>query len=333
MTTLGEAASPFGLHALRTAVDTDTMSRRLAPFLGDGSDSRVIAARIVTCVPEKRAVIAYEMSAKDRAGTTLIGKLYAEADRARRLYAVLEQLHALSAAGRECRVARPIAFMPELGMAVHEAVHGRTLDRLDGEKRRKGVIAAALWLSALHKSGIALERRLDMASEMRKLNGWAHVVTHHHPSLGSRTAQLLRELDSLARHIDVATGVPVHEDFHYQHVLVDKGRVVVIDLDEMRAGDPAFDVAHFGANLRLLAIREGVSAEAARRLDMAFLDAYASCAPYEPDARHRFFHGYTCLKIARQLVSRRGPTPVPIAAELSRQLELIIEEGLSCLPR
>jgi hypothetical protein len=330
MTALSHPLHTSGLQALDAALDTDVMSRRLAPFLDEGSDSRVVAARLVASVRGKRAVVAYETIGKHGAGIALIGKVFADRERARRLHVVLGQLRALALTGKACEAPRPIALLPELGMAVHAAVYGRSLDRLAGAERLDGMIAAALWLSNLHSSGITLERRFDTASELRKLSAWAEVVTRHHPPAAAPTARLLLHLSSLAARIEIASGVPVHEDFHYQHVLVDGGRVVVIDFDEMRAGDPAFDVAHFGANLRLLAIREVMPSDEAARLDAAFLDGYVSRTGYEPGLRHDFFHAYTCLKIAKQLVRGRGPAPVPTGAELGRQLDLIIEEGVSC---
>jgi hypothetical protein len=107
--------------------------------------------------------------------------------------------------------------------------------------------------------------------------------------------------------------------------------VVVIDLDEMRAGDPAFDIAHFGANLRLLALREQMPGAELALLESAFLAGYNSLLPYEPDLRHEFFHVYSCIKIAKQLVGGRGPAPVPTAAERSSQVDLILAEGLGDL--
>ena len=50
------------------------------------------------------------------------------------------------------------------------------------------------------------------------------------------------------------TQSPIHKDFHYGHIVVDGG-LKVIDFDEMRLGDPNFDLAHFCANLHLLAYR------------------------------------------------------------------------------
>ena len=124
---------------------------------------------------------------------------------------------------------------------------------------------------------------------------------------------------------------PVHKDFHYGHTLFDGGRLVVIDLDEARWGDPAFDVAHYLANLRLLAVREGMACAERDRLQSAFLDTYASQTGYRPDARHHFFHAYTCVKIAKQLARGRGPAPAPVGAERDRQVERILQKGLQCL--
>jgi aminoglycoside phosphotransferase (APT) family kinase protein len=109
--------------------------------------------------------------------------------------------------------------------------------------------------------------------------------------------------------------------------------MVVIDLDEARLGDPAFDVAHFSANLRLLALRRRTARGGGEQLERAFVDAYAARTGYAQDARHRWFAAYTCLKIARQLVCGRGPVPVPVGAELDRQVRLILDEGLRWLTR
>jgi aminoglycoside phosphotransferase (APT) family kinase protein len=285
-----------------------------------------VTARVITRSWNKRAVIAYVTAGPQGDGPPLIAKVYTDPQRAERVHAVLEQLYALSVAGHACAVPRPVAHLPEFGMSVYEAVRGCTLDRLETGGRREAMIAAGRWLSALHGSTIELVRRFDMTRESRKLGTWAEQVAHDHPPAAAMTARLIGRLDSLATRVQVSTATPIHKDFHYQHVLVDDGRARVIDLDEVRTGDPAFDVAHFRVNLRLLALREGMPADELARLDGAFLDGYAT--RYEADLRDELFRVYTCLKIAWQLVLGRGPAPLPTGAELSRQLELILEEGL-----
>ena len=318
-------------EALPEVLDTEAITGRLAGIVDGETPLRVVAANVLGRATGPRIVLAYRTVGPDGGGPTLIGKIYADRERARRLHSLLAELHALDLAGQECGVPRPIAYIPELGMAIYVAAGGRTLDQLDGRERMEGVVSAAHWLAAMHSSGLGLDRRFDLAVESGNLSEWAQIVARQHPPLAEATAHLLERLNWLAQRIELSTTVPIHKDFQYRHIFVDHGRVVVIDLDEARTGDPAFDVAHFGANLRLLALREGMTDDQLGLLESAFLDAYASRTGYRPDLRHEFFHAYTCLKIAKQLVRGRGPAPVPTGAELSRQLELILGEGMRCL--
>jgi hypothetical protein len=310
-------------------LDPGTMSRRLAPHLGDGG-MRVVAARVVAIAPGRRAVVAYDTAGPAGTGPALIGKVYAEPGRAGRMHALLQRIEALGIAAP-----RPVAHLPGLGMAVFTASAGRTLDRLEGAERRAGVVAAAAWLAGLHGSGLELERSFDLASERSSLRAWGSLVVAHHPAAAAATALLLERLEELAADLRPSCATPIHKDFHYQHCLVEGGagggdapRLMVIDLDEARAGDPGFDVAHFAANLRLLGLREDTAARGAGELETAFLEAYAARTGHRLGDAHRWFHAYTCLKIARQLLQGRGPSPAPTGTELDRQLGLILAEGL-----
>jgi len=321
------------LESMSEALDIDLMSRRLAPFLagagfpGDRGSPHLSAARLVDCSPGKRAVVAYDVPGPARPGPALIGKVYADSQRAGQVHRLLEALHARAAAGHRCRVPRPVAHLPELGMSVYAAARGRSLDSLEGPERADGAAAAAGWLASLHSSSVHLDRRFDLAAERRDLVSWAQLVARHEPRAASAARRLLKRIDGLAGRLPELARVPIHKDFHYQHVLIEEGQAVVIDLDEMRGGDPALDVAHFGANLRLLATREEMPPGELARLESAFLETYAAATGYQPDARHDFFRAYTCLKLAKQLVRGRGPRPAP-GDDRWRQIEFILGEGL-----
>ena len=258
------------LAPVREALDTETMSTRLAGFLNQHAQLRVVAAELVGSASVARVVVAYETAGPGGSGPTLIGKVFADGARAGRVYDLLVELDALDRAGHQCGVPRPVAHLPELGMCVYVAAEGRPLDQLHGRGRHQAVVAAAGWLAAMHGLEIHLDRRLDMAVESRNLKEWARLVARLHPSVAETSARLLEELVSNSERIRVSTAATIHKDFQYRHVLVDRGRVTVIDLDEARAGDPAFDVGHFIANLRLLAIREGQANEERARLESAF---------------------------------------------------------------
>jgi hypothetical protein len=329
MTTSDLVGHPTSLAALPEALDLEGMSQRLSLILDGTSELHVTAARLIGLSPGLRGVVEYETVGRDGPGPVLIGKIYNEPVRAYRTHTMLEALHALSSAGLECGVPRPLALLPDLGMSLYEESRGCPLDRLEGEELWQGVCGAAHWLANFHGSAVPVERRFDLDTEMGKLATWAELVAQLEPDVAPMVGKLLERLGSLRERIRLSSSIPIHKDFHYHHVLVEDGRVVVIDLDEARAGDPACDVAHFGANLRLLAFRHHMPYDDLAGLESAFVDRYASRTGYERDLRHLFFYLYTCLKIAKQLVRGRGPVPAPTGQELSRQLKFILEEGLS----
>ena len=301
------------------ALDCELMTRLLAPHL----EVRVVAARVLAIAPERRAVVAYDTAGPRGPGPRLIAKVYAEPGRAGRMHEVLGRLEELGIAAP-----RPVAHLPALGISVFTAVEGRTLDRLDAAGRCAAVAEAAGWLARLHGSRIELDRRLDLDRERTALHTWVGQVAARHPAAAAAAERLLARLEEDARTLRLSTAAPIHKDLHQQHCLVDGGRLVVIDLDEMRAGDPAVDVAHFAANLRLLELREGARGGGPGTLETAFLDAHAARTGSRPGAVHRWFHAHTCVKIAGQLVRERGPAPVPAGRELERQLALVLDEGM-----
>jgi hypothetical protein len=332
MTASGQLREIAGLAALPAALDAGFMSKRLTPFFGDNG-MHVSAARLLGGKWGERAVVAYDTVTSEGSGPVLIGKVYCDQDRARRVLDLLERLYRTDFAGDDYRVPQPLALLAELGMVLYAAAPGLPLDGVEGKERTDCVVAAARWLVRLHECRVDLHRRLDLSAEIRSLAAWAQLVVTERPIAAQPTGRLVERLRLLADCIDLQARVAIHKDFHYQHTLFDGRRVTVIDLDEARAGDPAFDVAHFAANLRLLALRERTRKDELLRLEGEFIDGYASCTGYEIDARHEFFFAYTCLKIAKQLVTGRGPLPVPTGTEKGRQVDLILREGLRCACR
>src|SRR5262249_53715251 len=49
----------------------------------------------------------------------------------------------------------------------------------------------------------------------------------------------------------------IHGDFHLANVLVDGEGLILLDLDNLARGDPAYDLALFGSRLLLIALRHG----------------------------------------------------------------------------
>ena len=120
--------------------------------------------------------------------------------------------------------------------------------------------------------------------------------------------------------------VPIHKDFHPGHVLVGDD-LCVVDLDEARRGDPAFDVAHFCCYLELGGGYGGSSGPA------AFLDEYAVATGWTDKGTYDPFCAYTWLKIAKQRTLGRGPCRATATARRAAEVERALVKGAECLRR
>jgi aminoglycoside phosphotransferase (APT) family kinase protein len=153
-------------------------------------------------------------------------------------------------------------------------------------------------------------------------------VTRTWPEEGPAADRLSADLRASAPGLQLSTAAPIHKDFHYKHVLVDRG-LEVIDFDEVRLGDPAYDVAHFCAHLRLLATRITGDPASYADLEAAFMAAYAEKAGAAGAVQFSWFAAYTCLKIAKQLCTTRGVRPRPDGEEQRRQVAVMLAQGLA----
>ena len=314
------AGAPIGAELL----DAGALTALLAPQLAAGF--RVAAVTPVAHAPGKRWVAVCRTTDANGDGPDLIVKLYTDPARASRSHDVLEQLYAQRTAGWS--VPRPIAVLPTHGLSVYEAARGRSLDELSEPERTEALVASARWLAVLHGLTFDCQRRVNMDSEIRQIGEWADLVSAQQPEAAAPATQLCEWLVSRAAGFESSAETIIHRDFQYRHVLVEDGHATVIDFDEVRTGDPAFDVAHFGANLQLLAMRERLSKADAARLAAVFLIEYSAAAGDRAGRNYDFCYAYTCLKIAKQLVRGRGPAPVPEGEALARQVGLVLEEGL-----
>jgi aminoglycoside phosphotransferase (APT) family kinase protein len=313
-------ASEVAVEAwLRNALDCAQVSAELSR---QGHALSVVGARLLSHSPGKRAVIAYT-TADEEGGGRLIGKVYADPARAARLHDNLAQLSAARA--EHVHVPQPVALVETMSLSLQEHAAGATLDRLRATDRVDATRGSARFLRALHGLDLAIERRVNLVSEARKVGEWAQVVAAESTALASKATRLAGRLASRAVDMESTHVVPIHKDFHYQHLLYAKGRLSVIDLDELRRGDPALDVAHFCAYLHLLALRETAGDRGA--LAAEFLHAYAP--QRQLDDRHGFYYAYACLKIAKQLARGKDPAPAPQGEERERQLRLVLDEGLA----
>ena len=320
---------------LLAATDLDRMTALIGPWLIDPWSSpsdRLVAAEVVDQKQGRRALLRYRLAgpAGDRA-ETLLGKLYADAAGAERVHDLMIRLDRDVFAGSPglgvplalgwCTDPPLLVYRPALGVGFDDPSASG-----DGDAgiQREAVVAAARWLARLHGSRLELDRRLDVDHEVANAEEWAATITRVMPSLGTAAESAVVALRSAATGLRVRTDVPIHKDFHHQHLVLGPDRLSVVDLDEARLGDAALDVAHFVVYLQLRAIRSGAPADGPP-LARSFVDSYRAETGWAADERFAFFGRYTAVKIAKQLAVGSGLRPRPAGAEAERQARLVLE--------
>ncbi|HWQ13750.1 MAG TPA: phosphotransferase [Roseiflexaceae bacterium] len=325
------------LPILQVALDVGLMTEHLRPLLGalagPGAAPEVRYARLLAYKQGNRGLLRYELAGLPQPeGAVLFGKLFGELRQAERLHETMRALWAIFAGTPGVGVPRPLGCVPELAMFVYVPAEGQFLNEvIGGEGALRAMELAGTWLGALHRGRLPLERHFHMANEVVNLQAWASLVGQRYPEMAEGAERIAAYLRERATTLPFDTASPIHKDFHYGHIVVGD-RLAVIDFDEMRLGDPNFDLAHFCANLHLLAYRTSDMPYTFSALQRAFLGAYAAQTGWSSDERFVYFYAYTCLKIAKQLCTLRGLRPRPEGEEQRRQVALMIAQGLGSLP-
>lgn len=329
-------SAPAMLPQLRTLLDLDAMRARLrglSPTAEDGGDLVVVSARLVDYKDGQRALVAYELERRSGERFQILGKHFGDPVQARRVHAIQRSLRSHVFRGiTGLGVPKPFGWLPDLSLVLYVPAEGRPLDRAILSGRASDALQqAAHWLAHLHASRLRLDRRLDLSNELVNAGKWAQVVGAAYPEEASASAGISNRLRKRTLAIRLKLGTPIHKDFHYGHAVVGK-RLAVLDFDEMRHGDPSFDLAHFCTYLYLLCVRQDWPPSRFRMLQRSFLEEYTRRSSWVMDGRFPYFSAYTCLKIARQLCENVGVEPTPTGAERRRQLRAILEHGQSVGP-
>jgi Ser/Thr protein kinase RdoA (MazF antagonist) len=294
---------------------------------------RVESARQLTSASGRRTVVRYRVRGFGTPGTmSIVGKSFAEPRRAELLYENLRLLSGsapASASGRGLRapsVPQPIAHVPALRLVVYSHRDGVPLSEVtDAATLLEGMRRAGQWLAALHSCPVSLPRSLSVDREMASTHKWAAAIGRAYPEFAARARRLADGWAGGLPVVPSAPIVPLHKDFHPGHVLVGE-ELHVIDFDEARQGDRAFDLAHFSVYAQLM---EG--GEAPGALVAAFLEEYAAASGWPQRGTLSAFQAYAWLKVARQWTVAASPFRDGSPARRRAGVDHALEKGVRCL--
>jgi hypothetical protein len=253
---------PFGvagdpeMPSLAAATDRIEAQRRLEHRLrrltGEHGTLRLTAIRVTRYKPGRRCVIEYDVGIEGPnalpEAVTLLGKV-------RRLrsgksgYRLLDALRN-AGFGDDSRdgilVPEPVGVVPEFRMWLQRKAWGRAASDLlagpDGVELVRRIAEAA---HKLHRAGVPAKRRHTMNDELRILHERLPFVAREEPRWAERIERLLGACDSLGAATPEPAYRGVHRDFYADQVIVDRGRLYLIDFDLYCEGDPGLDVGNF----------------------------------------------------------------------------------------
>lgn len=249
---------------LSTCLDGKAMAPRLAAMNGAAPsvvpwDEDDVSCRLLGYRAGRRAAILYRHGKDKREGCPWVGKTYRD-DRGERLLDLHARVGAELArtAGGRVGVPSPIAYDPELRMAVFEWARGRTLSDVRNAPN-DGAKAAIEALGELH--GVALDDlpRFDAAHECAIVKRWHQVLQAVDGGNAAMTERLASRLTTLGASLGETRACTIHRDCYEKQFVAAANAVILLDLDTLAYGSPCVDVGNYLAHLLLNILQRGGS--------------------------------------------------------------------------
>jgi len=147
----------------------------------------------------------------------------------------------------DLHMARPLGYQPDERIFWQEGVEGSTLLAIAGNGIMEPHLAVqtARGLAALHGAGVDCPGTIELDDWVSQLDGIGALVAEVRPSCAAQMAKLVQRLHDRAPDLSACGPAIVHGDFHPKNLIVQFGRVSLIDLDDIRRGPPLMDIGSF----------------------------------------------------------------------------------------
>ena len=147
---------------------------------------------------------------------------------------------------------------------------------LAGQVALRAVEGTAKWLHRLHTCGFEGGREYSLSRHLHILGAQQSRLASAQREAGRIFGDILDGIKHRILKLEPLRLAPTHRDFSPEHVTMEGDRFTGLDFDEFCQYHPLFDVAHFVAHLRFLALTSLGSINALDDLATHFEDSYAS---------------------------------------------------------
>ncbi|MCG3119519.1 MAG: hypothetical protein ALAOOOJD_01946 [bacterium] len=251
----------------------------------DGRRWQVQTAKVemLRYVPEKRftARCTARLVAPDGGAHELafIVKQLKDEKKARKLYRDLRSLRRAWPADRVMPIRFPhaLALDENSGAVFIEELSGCNLKHLLFEVELAQVLpAVGRLLADFHRAQKRVRKTITIKNELAEVREAIRIIVKTLPDFKSPFKNFYAAFKALSPVGDGIAPVLLHGTYRLNHIFFNAGELALLDLDSLRMGHPAYDVANFLSSLYYLEEAHGrITAEMRRKMAQHFLTGYA----------------------------------------------------------
>ena len=276
------------LSSIHRVTDELYMKKLFGSEVTDHANRKLLRVKIeVLRKYLRKTIIRYTLEFDDSSTASCIG-LHRESDK--RLQRAFARLHLLRSKGfgedSNLRVPEPILYSPALSLLLVNEAEGKTLRSVlaeQGNGTGKCVEGAARWIAKLHLSNVNFDNTRVQQEEILDSLRYRHAAIKLFPALESKMQYVSQHLINAQGKLPHVPLSPIHGDYHPRNVISSPNVTTVVDFDEARMGDPAFDLGYFSAQTKMT---HGFKA-AIDRATSRFLEDYQNGLCFHTDLERR----------------------------------------------
>ncbi len=192
---------------------------------------------------------------------------------------IVEEKGALLRANPPLRIPRAFAWEEKQAVVFIEDLPGENLKQLLFEIALAPMMhKAGAALADFHRAKKRVRKRVTLKSELRENRRAIGIIAKAFPQQRASLKKLLRELRDSMWH-ERAPEVLLHGTYRLNHIFLLGDELALLDLDSLRLGPAAYDLANFLSSLYYLEAQERIDPAMRRNIARHFLEGYVSrCA-------------------------------------------------------
>lgn len=230
---------------------------------------------LIRYVPRRRAVFRHEQTESGKRQCFYVKVYHPEGDES-----AARHLHLMetATAGGELGFASPRVLLHDQRRRaiVTEEIRGVSFTSLIANVDPVDFAQVGRALAGLHRARIAAEKRWRPADELAALRAAMCEIQAALPALAQRVEGVFNSLEQRTDDLAFEHTAPIHGNLFGDQILLSRGRVGIVDWDDLCKGDPIFDVGRLLAHVFFVAKRQKSEAFAIARCIDALLQAYES---------------------------------------------------------